>query len=518
MNCPNCNRSVAPGTKFCAACGTPIPQDAAPVNNIPPQPPVNDHSAPRPAGKGPSRKPLLIGALAAVAVVLIGVLVFLWTSGANTPEKKVERSVQKSSQALEDHMDQMENFSKVSDTLTEVSQKGNFTMTMNMEQSMNMSMEDGSYGYARDMEYIINASSEKKTMDLSYTLNMDDQQIVLKGYLDQNSLQFGLPDLLDDVYGMPLDNLSKALEKTYVGELLEDMDLDLGDLSADDLFRTETDPEVQEKMDAFRSSIVVSPREEKETLELDKDRKCTAYEITFGQNELEDLLEVLFDEKNNPFMAMMMGSGMDALDIDEITEVVEDIELTGYVDDRGYFVGADIEYDGETACLRLAGVENPWEEIRFYPEENEDEGFVITMDVNDSGLKLGMELAGERLFCLEYADSDGEITLEASGEDVTASMKIHLTQDGDRSAFSLEYQEEYDGYSSSTVFNIGIGPLANDPQPLSDEYINILEMDEDDFEALGEELEGALFGASDDYDYDSDISYETEPVEEVTEP
>lgn len=27
-----------------------------------------------------------------------------------------------------------------------------------------------------------------------------------------------------------------------------------------------------------------------------------------------------------------------------------------------------------------------------------------------------------------------------------------------------------------------------------------------------------LFGASDDYDYDSDISYETEPVEEVTEP
>lgn len=500
MNCPNCNKPAAPGTKFCAACGAPIPQQTDPVQ----QPPVNNDPVPRPAGKGPSRRPILIGALSAVAVVLVAVLVFLWMGRNSTPEQKVEKSIQKSSQAMEKQMDQMENFSGMSDTLKEVNEKNAFTLTMSYGQKV----ESDWYTSDNSIEYIANYSGKNESMDLTANINMDGEELVLKGYLDRKSMQFGLPDLLDDIYGFPLENLTDTLENSYLGEFLADeLDLDLADLLTDDaLFTAQTDPELQEKLDVFSASIAAEPREKKETLELDQNRECTAYEITFGQQELEDLLEIVLDPDQNPYMTMFVEYGMDTLDVDEIMDVVEEMELTVYVDDRGYFVGGDLEYDGEALCLRLTGADNPWEEIHFYPEGYEDEALIITLDVDDGSLDLKVKMDGETLLRLKYDDANGEISLEAEGEEITAGLKLKLVRDGETAAISLEYEESFDGFSSSMSFYIGIASLASEPQPLSDDYVNILEMDEEDFEALGREIEEAFMGTSGSFG-------ETVPVE-----
>lgn len=508
MNCPNCNRPVAPGTKFCAACGTPIPQDAP----VAPQPPVNDAPAPRPAGKGPSRKPILIGALSAVAVVLVAVLVFLWV-GKSTPEDKVQKAMEKSSEALEEHLDQMENFSKLTDQVAAIGDKGDYTMTMRVEESSTY----GDYSSSTNFDYVIDYSQKNKAMGLTANIGVDNGDetvnMGLKGYLDEKSLQLGMPDVLDDIYGIPLENLSAALEDSYLGQML-DLELD-GDFSLN-LFSTEPDPKVQERLDAFTDTIKATPREGKETLELDKERQCTAYDITFGTKELEKLLETLVDPDVNPYTALMteysMNELLDELYIEEIVDVLGDVELTYFVDDRGYFVGCDITYDDETLCLRLTGSKNPWEEIRLYPEDMEDEALIITLDVDDDGMDLKVKMEGETLFRLKYEDSDGAISLEAGGEKMPSEWKINLVMDDKAPSFSLEYSETGSSWSETVSFYLGIAPLENEPKPLGDSYENILEMDEADFEDLMWEIQEKLF---DNSNSSSDVV--AEPVPEAAE-
>ena len=313
-----------------------------------------------------------------------------------------------------------------------------------------------------------------------------------------------MPDVLDDIYGIPLENLSAALEDSYLGQML-DLELD-SDFSLN-LFRTEPDPKVQERLDAFTDTIKATPQEGKETLELDKERQCTAYDITFGTKELEKLLETLVDPDVNLYTALMteysMNELLDELDIEEIVDVLGDVELTYFVDDRGYFVGCDITYEDVTLCLRLTGSKNPWEEIRLYPEDMEDEALIITLDVDDDGMDLKVKMEGETLFRLKYEDSDGAISLEAGGEKMPSEWKINLVMDDKAPSFSLEYSETGSNWSETVSFYLGIAPLENEPKPLGSSYENILEMDEADFEDLMWEIQEKLSGSS------SDVSAET---------
>ena len=209
----------------------------------------------------------------------------------------------------------------------------------------------------------------------------------------------------------------------------------------------------------------------------------------------------------NLYTALMteysMNELLDELDIEEIVDVLGDVELTYFVDDRGYFVGCDITYEDVTLCLRLTGSKNPWEEIRLYPEDMEDEALIITLDVDDDGMDLKVKMEGETLFRLKYEDSDGAISLEAGGEKMPSEWKINLVMDDKAPSFSLEYSETGSNWSETVSFYLGIAPLENEPKPLGSSYENILEMDEADFEDLMWEIQEKLSGSS------SDVSAET---------
>ena len=93
MFCSNCGTSNQDGVAFCANCGNPLVSNTQPAQPVQPEftAPVQPESAqpeyaqPTPAAPKKNLKPIIIGAIAVIAVIIL-LFVFLGGSGASSPE------------------------------------------------------------------------------------------------------------------------------------------------------------------------------------------------------------------------------------------------------------------------------------------------------------------------------------------------------------------------------------------------------------------------------------------------
>lgn len=94
MDCPKCGAKLAPGALFCTKCGAQFPKSAVQDVDANQQMTDSQDAAPSPKkGKGPQKKVLVIGLVAAV-VVLVVVAVAIFLSINLSPEKRLIKALE----------------------------------------------------------------------------------------------------------------------------------------------------------------------------------------------------------------------------------------------------------------------------------------------------------------------------------------------------------------------------------------------------------------------------------------
>ena len=71
LYCPKCGNPVAPGSSFCAACGTPFAQPQQPVYAAPPVQPAYAPMKPKVPGKGIGVAALVVGLIGIITSVIM---------------------------------------------------------------------------------------------------------------------------------------------------------------------------------------------------------------------------------------------------------------------------------------------------------------------------------------------------------------------------------------------------------------------------------------------------------------
>lgn len=161
--------------------------------------------APAPLPRKRNRKRLIFSLIAAVLVLalLAGGLVYAFV--LNTPEARLLRALENTGEALEDVFARCTNLNALAARGEELSASGKLSCAL--ELSSDSGYRPFSYKFCADTD------RENKQLGGSFDFTMDDAipPIQLQFYLDEESLVLGLPQLLDDVYSIPMKDFGKKL-------------------------------------------------------------------------------------------------------------------------------------------------------------------------------------------------------------------------------------------------------------------------------------------------------------------
>lgn len=261
--------------------------------------------------------------------------------------------------------------------------------------------------------------------------------------VDGESLQFAVPGKLEHVYGVKLGKLEQLLENPLFAAVF-------GGLFGDDpemLIRNG----VAEAVDGLCRSIQVQSLEDAEF----NDQRCRSYRVTWSAEAARQLMDAL---------------GAFPVAGERIRGLIPDFgsECTCYVNRKGYIAGVEFIGDGVRCQFLLEGRKNPWDALTL---KLQGQNLVYTGALERSGstLRLVLENWEGMFLACSYDDATGDFALSTrSGGEVLAG-RIR-TQDGVGVALDFTVQGE------PRQMDVTMAPLADTPAPLSEEYIDLLDM------------------------------------------
>jgi len=513
MVCKTCGSQLTEHDKFCRYCGTTVetaPQQPAPAYvpqntyNYAPQPeapkapqpeaPTPKHlktSGPRKGGK----KGLIIGGSIAAAVLVIALVAVLIFTG--NPTIQVANAFKNTA----------DTFTKIADVwnteeVAAISQKEAVSITTAVQlDTVGSMMMSEILGYYYDEEELSAFSDAVSGLGVRVDMDVDLENREMgmmasfhKGSADlitamvsaeDAMLYLGLPDFLDDFYGVNTETVMSDLEAMGAG---------LGDAAqiSFNIFelieiaeRYGADPEeLEAELTAALTEAVKDieiKKEGKKTFKVGSDNlKCKVYSVVLPQDALEEVLDVILEASETDPVAMMEElcaaihlpdylteellaemrysvTAPDYSELYEVLDVLEDIELTVYVK-SGKVAGIVYEkkIDGEKLSLSL-GI------------GGEHYGDLLEVEVKVDGEKMTVEFEGD------HTARDGVFTDKATIKVDGTKVTMNTEYDPKSGALSMKLGDD------STSFNVEGIYLAE-----SDKYT--LDLDEFSMVMDGEEL------------------------------
>jgi len=467
MVCKTCGSQLTEQDKFCRYCGTTVetaPQQPAPAyvpqNTYIPQPNGNyapqpeAPKAPQPKYKKPSapkkggKKGLIIGGGIVAAVLVIALVVVLILTG--DPTVQVATAFKNTA----------DTFTKIADvwhteeaTATGKKEAVSITADVQLDSAGDMMMYE-MFGYYYDDEEI--AAFSEAISGLGFRVDMDvdleNREMGMMASVHKGSadlitamvsaedamLYLGLPDFLDDFYGVNTE--------TAMGDL-EAMGAPLGDAAQIRFNIFELIEIVQsyspdsEELEAELTAAVTElvkeieiEKEGKKTFKVGSDNlKCKAYSVVIPQDALEELLDVVLESTET-----------DPLDMME--ELFAAIHLPDYLIEElmsevRYTMAAPDYSDLYEALDILEDIE-----LTVYVKSNKVAGIVYEKKIDGEKLELTFGIGGEHygdLFEVEIKIDGEKLTVEFEGDhtarDGVFTDKATIKVDGTKVTMHTEY-------------------------------------------------------------------------------
>lgn len=527
MFCVKCGAQLPEGVLFCTSCGAQQNQEAQPTaapvaepveaapeaaaENVSYSDPnsqwpenAGDSTANENAPKKGGKKKLIITIAAAVLALALVVGLVAFIVAYSSDKAQLARAIGNAGDELKELTGNAETFHQMLENVADMDGK----MTIEGGTSGKNGSDDW-YSFENETNYRISIDPDGKK--LSYFVNTSsaleypsmpeynyESDISIDIYVDEENLMASAPDVLDDYYSLPLQNLGEKLydsDLAYImeeeGEVPEDvmdilyeLDIDLfSNRSLDSLRKL-----CPEEYDAFVDTIVVE--------EVDKSMPCDAdcdsvFYVTWDMEALGEFLAAYYPA----FLQSSLGTDALLEDVeDELDEMVEDfsnVEMELYFGETdGILTALHFEFsedgdDPHAISIVLEGRGNVWEDFVVYGDDEEvlTGGFTET----DDGFELSMEADGDEVLII-CDDPAGELIIEtAYGEEIV--LEYSADNDGMSLSIEADYNSDY-GSTSSMSYSLEILPLDEIETP--DDPIDILSLDEDELYDLGEELEEAF--------------------------
>lgn len=440
MQCPKCGSANQDGSLFCNSCGTSLA--STPIDSTPQK-------------SKPKHRGLMIAILCIVLVAAIGIGAAVWIMNSQ-PEDHLMAAIEKTNQAMGDLYAKNKNLAAIGDNFKKLTESNAVTMLMDMNDSHNK------------MNFQIHGQQNAGLLNMKY--NAMGTSVDAKIYFDQKQIQIAVPDYMDEVFGMPTENLEENLKKSWIGQ---NMDIDLP-VDFEQAFNM-TSP-YEKELNAMIDSVNVEERSSVELTLGDTTRKCDAYQVTLDPEAVLEFFNAAY-AKNPAVSSATSALAYDDSELQEIMKELGDFEITMYVDDRGYWVGMDVMKSSEGMELRFTGADNICQTIAFSMVSQGDKAtmnFISNVTEDEMEIVLESVLDAERLTFLHY-DNNGNLTLVP---ELAKGVQFQLLPtDG---GIELTFAEE----NTDAHFTMALYPLQEKVAPLADTYTNLLEMDENDFMKL----------------------------------
>ncbi len=440
MQCPKCGYTNQDGSLFCNGCGTPL---------------VSASSASTPQETKPKRRGMMVAILCIVLVAAIGIGAAVWMLNSQ-PEDRLLEAVKKTEKTMSSLYSPNNNIAALGEGFRNLQETNAFTMLMEISDGYDM------------VNLQMHGQDDAGLCTLSYDLM--GTSIDMNIYFDQEQIQLSIPDYMDEVLGMPTENLEENLKKSWIGQ-----NMDIEDLSGFDQVSGITSP-YEKECQAIIDSLEV---EKPSTVELtlgETTRKCDAYQVNCDSKAVLDFYKAAY--LNNPAVSSASSAlPYDDSDFEEIMQQMDDLETTMYVDDRGYWIGMDIMIEDDGFELRFIGTDNICQTTAISVISDgykETIHFVSNVTTDEVEIVMQQPITGEQLPFLRYGK---DATLAIMPDEVGAPVFRLAPVDG---GVELSFTDDY----SNSHLTIALYPMTEKVAPLADTYTNILEMDENDFMEL----------------------------------
>lgn len=568
MVCKTCGNTLNPTDKFCRYCGTTVPaepqqppiQQAAPqtptfnptytpVNQSAPNPvnsaPVsqtytpgqNTNVPPKTTGKGahlkptPKKKPgkgLLIGGCVAAAVLVIALVVVLILTG--NPTVKVGTAFKNT----------MGEFSKVADAwnMDEAAEFGKKeAVSISADVKLNAISENYMGYYAETISGLgaaidMDVDLENREMGLMAAVNMGSAELVSAMISAEDEMLYvGVPDFLNDFYGVNTETMMKDLDDMGAGlgeaaqisfnifEMMEIVREYSGD--SEEMRQTIIDATAQ------LATELTAEKAGKENVSVNGESlKCQAYTVVIPQDALEEWFEAVEEVAASADTVKMMEQLYTAMNLPEdiVEELMYEVEYSYSAPDFSEVyelldVLGDIELQVYVKSNKVAGIlykeklEGTKVEIGLYIGGGDRYVDNISLEMKVDGEKLTIESEGDHTakegvftdkltiklpdgekFTLETAyepkAESNNLTIRFGNEYATLNMEGTYAVTSDR--YELSFEEVTMVQDGAELFSVAVSYEITDYEKrikVSDARL-LSDLTEDDIMALAEELEG----------------------------
>ena len=527
MFCTNCGNQINDGSKFCPDCGAKLTgAEAAPAVES------TFDEAPASSENKPSRAVVIGISAAAAAAVAVVVAVLAILGVFKSPAAKVGAAFEKTFKAYEAAYDELGGFDAA--VLIEgekYSQSASLTIG-------SLEGDDTYEGMVVRANFDIDIPGQ--SMDLLLTPFYESADIAsVQIGLDGTKLYAASKELTDGkFYGIDTATLGKDVAELSGDASMENLSFNIFEVSRaleETLNDEESQKAVEAATQAFLKSITVEKIGKEELGVNDNSVKATAYAVVIPVDAIEDYLEALEntvdadklvdklveilesiglpDEIVDEFadeLAYSMEADSSYAELADLLDEADDIRLDIFV--SGGRIAA-VEYEGEvdgekfTVGLYLGGGENYVDDLSCVFEVKGEYGGKLSLSSSGdhggkSGVftdktKLTMKESGserETLFVseFEYSKKDGAFEFEMDIAD-EVNLRAEGTMKMDKKSFELVCSELVctDTYWEEETFDVALSYSVGAYKRVGEkagDVAMLLAMDEDELEALGEEI------------------------------
>ncbi|MBQ1280699.1 MAG: zinc ribbon domain-containing protein [Oscillospiraceae bacterium] len=543
MFCMNCGKEIEDGSKFCPYCGSaqavaavtaeetvelPVeePVEAAPEapaeetveapveETIPEETVIEEAAEDEPMDEEIPAKPkfrfgkgVLIGAVAGLAAI-VAVVVLLITGVFAGPGGHVVSAINKTVDAYASAADNVVDITAAPDMVNEA-----YGMEMDLE-IKKLSPTFGSEAMMLQglgLNYNANADLEDRKVSVTVTPRLGSADILTADLvLDDNNLYIGLPDLLDEYYGINTETLGEDLSALGADmNGMESLGFNIFDMIEEFGATMEENADDKEMTEAFEKAT----KEFYKELEFEKvgkdevdingyDVNCTEYSVVIPQEALEDYVEAIFDIMDDYMAAADMTDAafdmMDSLGVPQ--EAMAEAQAgAAYVGDVDFgeafdmirpafdFIG-DLEFTVYAKSGYLMGIEY----------EKRIEGVKVELGAYFGG---GKNYVDDMSVVVSVADSF-EIEYTSSGDHAaksgTYSDKSVLTYDDGYESISATMKTEYETKSGEFEWSLDAMEFEAEAEGTfeTDKKEFALNIDDFSLKAEGEEMISLAFAYS----------------------
>ena len=448
-----------------------------------PQQDYTQPAAPLTAEKKKSKKGLIIGLCAGLALVAVALVLFFTLFSGSPVERALYGTLKDASDMLH-----AGNLGKVVSNIESVGKSGKEQETLRYDAA-----DIGS------AELTLNVDTKSTLANGALNFSAGEAGGTLRFALNSTEAQLAA-DGIDGVYGAKYSDLLQQMGMD--ADTLDELDLDGEEIT---LAKLKAGP-LKPFFDSIQTNEVGQTRITAEG----GDKVCKHYVLSWDQATLDELADKFEDmdeaEKINILASGDRVEAVSYLFATFLSQVKPSVDL---YTNGNKLLGADVtrQEDNEVLYLRFLGDKNVWEHVRVSQTSSVTQ-FDLYWQKADS-LRLCLTEDGPETEVFRYTDATGSFEVISDSPLDGMGISGTLLPDGRGAALNIRAAED-----NTLNVSLNVQPLSEKPAMLGSDYTDLLTMTE---EAQGQLLQrvseqmkldslmGGLFGGFGDDDYDFDI-------------